>query len=226
MRVLFDLDGVLADLVTPLSKKFDFRKEDVTAFNFNDCLGKIKASKIYQEMARPGFCAELQPMEGALSVLKEVQEQGHEIVFVTAPFPYSRTWSFDRMLWLKREFREIDAPVILTDRKDLVSGDLLVEDRVKNLAAFKETGRKGLLIDQPWNQTDLLSNERCSLAQVPTLVQNRAEGGNAGYCPDCGELVHECTELVDCGPDLDKICGEWGCAMHHDHYRNNKCPAQ
>lgn len=174
MRVLFDVDGVLADLVTPLAEKFDFKKEDVTAFNFNDCLGKIKASKIYQEMARPGFCAELQAMKEALAVLKEVQELGHEIVFVTAPFPYSRTWSFDRVLWLKREFRDIDAPVVLTDHKDLVAGDVLIDDKLANYNQFEAIGRRALLIDQPWNRKATSVTRRTKLNQVPVWLEHFA----------------------------------------------------
>ena len=118
-KILYiDLDGVVADFVS--------------AMNSHPLRNEAPYNKYPDKI--PGIFRNLKPIEAAISsVEKLLQSEKYEVYFLsTAPWgnPSSLT---DKRLWLEEQFGEtIKRKLILTHRKDLVIGDILIDDRPNN----------------------------------------------------------------------------------------------
>lgn len=82
----------------------------------------------------PNIFLNLDTIHGALnSVNKLLDDSKFEIYFLsTAPWNNPSAWT-DKRLWLEMHFGEkINRKLILTHRKDLLKGDILIDDRPNN----------------------------------------------------------------------------------------------
>lgn len=149
MRILLDVDGVIADLVGDLCTYLrDRQPSHFTEYNFADVLNAEETKRVHSLMRAPGFCAGLPWYEGAQKFVAALQTMG-EVIAVTKPFARGPTWAFERTNWLKPYV----ADVVHTDRKSLVAGDILIEDSTHNAEEWLYAHPSGLaiLIDRPWN---------------------------------------------------------------------------
>lgn len=119
MKLLYiDLDGVVADFVSamnahPLRNEPPFNKDPDTI---------------------PGLFRNLKPIESAISSVEKLHHsEKYEVYFIsTAPWNNPSAWT-DKRLWLAEQFGDIiNRRLILTHRKDLVKGDILIDDRPNN----------------------------------------------------------------------------------------------
>lgn len=113
-----DLDGVVADFELALN---------------THPLRKNPPYDIHPDMI-PGIFRDLSPIENAIeSVQKILQSEHYEVFFLsTAPWNNPSAWT-DKRLWLEDHFGEIiNRKLILTHRKDLLKGDILIDDRPNN----------------------------------------------------------------------------------------------
>ena len=118
-KILFiDLDGVVADFVTamnahPLRHQPPYDKNPDTI---------------------PGIFRHLKPIDAAIkSVEKLLKSPKYDVYFLsTAPWNNPSAWT-DKRLWIEEQFGDkINRRLILTHRKELVMGDILIDDRPNN----------------------------------------------------------------------------------------------
>jgi len=158
MRILLDCDGVMGDLVTPLleelNKRYgtEFTKEQVDCWELSDCLHMSK-SRIFEVLQMPRFAATIPVMSGAKEVIRHLRSK-HDVIVVTASVHTSETWCHDRIKWLYKHFGIHSKDVVFTHRKDLIPGDIFVDDKVENVQGWQSVHSSGhaLLMDQPYNQ--------------------------------------------------------------------------
>ena len=113
-----DLDGVVADFVNamnahPLRHQPPYDKDPDTI---------------------PGLFKNLKPIKEAISAVnKLLDSKKYEVYFLsTAPWNNTSAWT-DKRIWLEEQFGDkINRKLILTHRKDLVKGDILIDDRPNN----------------------------------------------------------------------------------------------
>ena len=82
----------------------------------------------------PYIFRNLKPIDGALDAVKFLlQSDSYEVYFLsTAPWNNPSAWT-DKRLWLEDQFGDsINRKLILTHRKDLLKGDILIDDRPNN----------------------------------------------------------------------------------------------
>lgn len=119
MKLLYiDLDGVVADFVS--------------AMNAHALINELSFNKDPDTI--PGLFRNLKPIESAISsVEKLLHSEKYEVYFLsTAPWNNPSAWT-DKRIWLEEQFGEkINRRLILTHRKDLVKGDILIDDRPNN----------------------------------------------------------------------------------------------
>ena len=118
-KVLFiDLDGVIADFIT--------------AMNFHP-LREIPPYDEHPDTI-PGIFRNLNPIIGAIDAVKILLDSNqYEVYFLsTAPWNNPSAWT-DKRLWLEDQFGDlVNRRLILTHRKDLLKGDILIDDRPNN----------------------------------------------------------------------------------------------
>jgi 5'-nucleotidase len=113
-----DLDGVIADFISAMHSH------------------PLREIPPYDEHPDtiPHIFRNLQPIEGAVTaVQKLLNSNKYEIYFLsTAPWNNPSAWT-DKRLWLEDQFGDvINRKLILTHRKDLIRGDILIDDRPNN----------------------------------------------------------------------------------------------
>jgi 5'(3')-deoxyribonucleotidase len=163
MDILVDVDGVVADLVTPILERVNkatnssVKYDDITKFYFLDPKHKI-LTKEQSEVARasfsePGLVESLSVIPGSQEGIQKLRDLGHDIIWVTSPWKESKTWCWERTRWLKEHFDTHSDDIIFASRKEKIPGKVFIDDRVKNVEAWQsKMGGAALLYDQPWNQ--------------------------------------------------------------------------
>jgi 5'(3')-deoxyribonucleotidase len=113
-----DLDGVIADFISAMHSH------------------PLREIPPYDEHPDtiPHIFRNLQPIESAVTaVQKLLNSNKYEIYFLsTAPWNNSSSWTY-KLLWLEEQFGDVvNRKLILTHRKDLIKGDILIDDRPNN----------------------------------------------------------------------------------------------
>lgn len=183
MRILCDVDGVLADttgeflegLKILAGKAFD--PADVGEWDYQ------KALNISAEEEHVGWSwvhTETTPeVEGSVAAIQRLAQR-HRVVFVTAPHSHISDWTFGRERWLKKRFGNL--PIIHTTNKELIPGSVLIDDKPENIGAWQNAhGGLGILFAQPWNLGAALGANTCRtrdwgvIERLLNSVETRAE---------------------------------------------------
>jgi 5'(3')-deoxyribonucleotidase len=159
-RILLDVDGVVANFVGRYLQVVkdvtgrDYGDEDVVEWNIATALGlsEQEQDRVHEVVATPGFCFELSVYPGAVAAVRRLAGR-HSIVWVTTPSEHNPTWRQDRERWLAEHFGGLGRSLVQTNDKQLVDGDLLVDDRPENCAAWARAHPSGLAVlwSRPWN---------------------------------------------------------------------------
>jgi 5'(3')-deoxyribonucleotidase len=162
--VLLDCDGVLADYVGGALKLVHqvtdkrFVHRDVVDYDFAPKLlpDAAQRAEYTRLMCQPGFCASLEPCEGAVEGVRALSEVG-EIYIVTASSGPNPTWAHERDRWLLEHFGINHHRVIHTHAKQRVHGHVFVDDRPEYVEAWGFAGQR-VLWAQPHNAGKLKLN--------------------------------------------------------------------
>ncbi|XP_074775614.1 5'(3')-deoxyribonucleotidase, mitochondrial isoform X1 [Athene noctua] len=142
LRVLVDMDGVLADFEGGFLKKFRARYpdkpyialEDRRGFWVSEQYGRLgpelseKAISIWESK---NFFIELDPLPGAVEAVKQMANLADTDVFIcTSPIKKYRYCPYEKYAWVEKHFGpEFLEQIVLTRDKTVVSADLLIDDR-------------------------------------------------------------------------------------------------
>jgi 5'-nucleotidase len=74
------------------------------------------------------------PIEGAISAIKKLHESGKYELFIATSAPWGNPQSnADKRFWIEDYFGDLfHKKMFITHRKDLLMGDYLIDDRIKN----------------------------------------------------------------------------------------------
>ena len=119
-RLYIDMDGVIVDFESALRKV-----DNSTLEQYQGILDEI-----------PGLFDLMEPMPGAIEAVTELAKHFDTYILSTAPWLNPSSWT-SKVNWIHRYFgSEKDSPlykrVIITHHKNLLKGDLLIDDRLKN----------------------------------------------------------------------------------------------
>ena len=159
MKIIkIDVDGVLRDLLVQMCNVYNehygesLNPDDVVHFDtekiFTKCLeiDNIHPSEwLFQKNCFKLFydSPTLYKAKEAMDIL---HEKGYYIVIVTnQEYLYNKT---DTLMWLDNNNIYYDS-IIFTSKKDLISGDIVVDDNIQNLDNCKENRK--ICIDAPFN---------------------------------------------------------------------------
>lgn len=160
MRVLVDLDGVLADWGRAYGESLDAygeaaalipRHADQRSFDLNAGRTEEEKQIIAAVMVEPGFYARLEPIAGAKTALKYAVKQGIDVRIVTSPWASNPTCASDKLNWVIKHYGSHWAKrVVITADKTLVRGDILIDDKPA-VTGSMEPEWQHILFSQPYN---------------------------------------------------------------------------
>lgn len=175
LRLTLDMDDVLASthekLVDIVLNDFSttLNREDFQSRGLRELLHPKQLSKLHKIMDSPGFFADIPVKEGAADTVRTLSKY-YELFVATAcmEFPNSFRDKFD---WLKRHFPFIPwTNVVFCGYKSIIRSDYLIDDHVRNLAAFKG---KGILFTAPHNLRETSYQRVSSWTEVAELFLHR-----------------------------------------------------
>jgi len=147
---VFDLDGVLADIVKGAQKYVDYmygRHVPDTWIGHD-----LDAEELEEMLTNEEFFAFLPPIKNAPKALKTIEKLDYKIIIVTGrkiPIGPSVSWLIDRGI----PFHDV-VPMNKKDRVDLakqINPLLFVEDNYETAKNVKEYCYKTLVLAHPWN---------------------------------------------------------------------------
>ena len=105
LRIFIDMDGVLANFEKAAAQHPDIKRPDL----------HLDFSKF-------------EPMPGAIDAVKKIIAMGHDVFIATTP-PWNNpaAWGQKRD-WIEEHLPQLKRKMFLTHRKDLLKGDILVDD--------------------------------------------------------------------------------------------------
>ena len=138
MIILIDMDDTIEQLLKAWLKGvnekygYDVRYEDITSWDVSAPYPGLTREQVYAIPDQPGFWGTVKPIEGAAEVIRRFMDEGHEVYIVTATPYISVPEKMDDLLFRWFPFISWDQ-VIITRRKQLIRGDVLIDDGVHNL---------------------------------------------------------------------------------------------
>ncbi|XP_041063354.1 5'(3')-deoxyribonucleotidase, mitochondrial-like isoform X2 [Carcharodon carcharias] len=142
LRVLVDMDGVLADFEGGFLQKFRdtypkdpfIELQDRRGFWVSAQYGELhpdlceKAISIWESK---NFFIELEPIPGAVEAVKEMANLKDTDVFIcTSPIKKYNYCPYEKYAWVEKHFgKEFLELIVLTRDKTLVTGNLLIDDK-------------------------------------------------------------------------------------------------
>ena len=142
------MDGVLANVYAQFIK-YEKRDSGITK-KLSDLTGKTENEafpNIGKYVNSKNFFLKALPIEGSIETVKKLNDNYQVFIVSSATeFPLSLT---EKMRWIEKYFPFIGwKQVILCGRKDILEGDIMIDDHFKNLDGFKG---KTILFSQPHN---------------------------------------------------------------------------
>lgn len=152
--LLLDMDDVTVDQsLTWVQRVYErtgiwYDREEWNEWRVANILPPEVVHLIFEEINKePGFFRNLPAKEGAIEGIRELSHY-YDIVFITASEHYAYV---DKYLWIEENLPFLPKPnLILTHRKDLVLGDIFVDDGPHNL--LKSPAKMKIVFDHPWNR--------------------------------------------------------------------------
>lgn len=137
LTILVDMDDTIEDLLGAwlsfLNNKYgtNVKRDDVREWDISKAFPTLERKQVYEPLTINEFWGTIKPIEGAYDTLKNLMEDGHSIYIVTASA--YETLPAKMELTLFRNFPFIKwSNVIITSNKQMVKGDVLIDDGVHN----------------------------------------------------------------------------------------------
>ncbi len=153
--ILVDMDGVLEDLVSAwtsaLNSKYglNVNPDEVAFYNLHRYYLGLSDEEYYGVLHEPEFWKTVKPIEGANEYLRKLKDDGYWPVLLTGTYYKTLRPKMDYCLFDKFDvFKWSD--VIVTGLKNLVQGDVIIDDSPENLRS--SPAKLKILFSRPYNE--------------------------------------------------------------------------
>lgn len=170
MRILVDIDGVLAEQVSPALDRYNAAhganvlRSDIVTYNEpvdNTDIGAIIASVDVRDCPL---------IAGAREAMVQLCRRHHVMIVTARPVALMEPTE----AWLVHNRIPYHSWMSTKDKSD-APGDVLIDDYTGHVAAFAAKGKRAILFDQPWNERDRVPHGAvrcCGWGDVLKQIEN------------------------------------------------------
>jgi 5'(3')-deoxyribonucleotidase len=162
VRILLDVDGVLADFPAAALRWLNGRAVGpgtltIDQIHEHDILKAFQLEHLQDDFDQwcidTEVCRHLPVYDGAQALVEGLRTIG-EVVILTSPYAAVPHWQHARLAWLEEHFGIAKEDVVFAKRKEFVGGDMLLDDKLRNIEAWSAAWPWGaaVVFDRPWNQ--------------------------------------------------------------------------
>jgi 5'-nucleotidase len=139
MIILIDQDETLADFIGGFTKRWSekYPKEPVVptdsylSSRILDHYPKESEEMVKSIYTAPGFIFGLDPIEGSIEAIREMDALGHDVRICTSPLSSYNNCVVEKYAWIENHFgREFTRKMLLTKDKTLIRGDIMIDDSI------------------------------------------------------------------------------------------------
>ena len=160
-RLLCDVDSslnewsqhALDEIELVLSRPSPKLTELTKGYDIMAILDEEQEELLKTMLSGPTFWATLPVIPGAQKGIRAIEDAAHEVFYVTSPWIDCETWEHERRMWLAMHFGADYKHVIPIHHKELVQGDVFVDDRPDKVVDWATANPYGtaFLYEQPYN---------------------------------------------------------------------------
>ena len=138
MTILVDMDDTMEQLLKAWLRRVNEKygrhvtMDEITGWDVSEPYPGLTREQVYGVMSEPGFWYSVEPLPGAAEALRHFLDEGHEIFIVTATDYVSIREKMEGLLFRYFPFLNWNQ-VIVTSRKQMIRGDVLIDDGIHNL---------------------------------------------------------------------------------------------
>ena len=160
MRILVDMDGVLADFESEFLKRWRERHpdkyyiplEERTTMYVKDQYPDELKPLVVEIVLEQGFFRDIVPVNGGREALFEMEKMGLEVFICTSPLAAYQNCVLEKFEWVDRELGpQWVKRIVLTKDKTLVKGDYLIDDKPEIKGVESMPDWEHILYDCPYN---------------------------------------------------------------------------
>lgn len=154
LTILVDMDDTIENLLEAWVDYLNFKNgvdvspEDIDEWDITRVYPMLSKEQIFEPLYDHNFWYTVTPKEGAANVLRRLIDDGHRVLIVTSSYLESLRSKMMSVLFNYFPFIGWD-DVIVTAHKQLIKGDVMIDDGVHNLEGGDYTK---LLMDMPHNR--------------------------------------------------------------------------
>ncbi len=160
MRILVDMDGVIADFEKGALKGYAKenpknplpQRNGKNSFYLENDFEKPFSSLIREVYNLEGFFQNLEPVEGSLEALTTMATN-QEVFICTSPLLTNPSCAQEKLSWVETYLgAEWLKRTIITKDKTIIDGDILIDDKPK-IKGAQEPRWEHVLYSQPYNES-------------------------------------------------------------------------
>ena len=171
LTILVDMDDTIENLCTAWVAELNIRHglavlpTDIVEWNICKAFPTLTPAQVYAPLYSEAFWSTVKPIEGAVEALFKLKNDGHRIVIVTASDTDTVAYKMNNVLYKYFPFLTYK-DVVITSQKDLVNGDVMIDDNPMNFDYEKTSNRLNILFSAPHNMN--IDDEKAGLYRADT----------------------------------------------------------